>query len=162
MNGSSGAVEAMSKYFDMLAYLMGKQAGGGGGSSTLSGLTDVDISNPTDGQTLVYNSTSGKWENGEVPGITEVIGEYSINPDTNTPEITVNMSPDSLYALCPSVSIKSQYPTLGGSVVEKKVSFVTASKETDDGDIFYDFLFSDNLVSGGPSGGETVVFTINM
>lgn len=34
------------------------------GSSTLSGLTDVDISNPTDGQTLVYNATSGKWENG--------------------------------------------------------------------------------------------------
>lgn len=38
---------------------------GSGGSSTLSGLTDVDISNPTDGQTLVYNSTSGKWENGD-------------------------------------------------------------------------------------------------
>lgn len=34
------------------------------GSSTLSGLTDVDISNPTDGQTLVYNAESGKWENG--------------------------------------------------------------------------------------------------
>lgn len=37
---------------------------GGGGSSTLSGLTDVDISNPTDGQTLVYNAATGKWENG--------------------------------------------------------------------------------------------------
>lgn len=36
----------------------------GGGSSTLSGLTDVDISNPSDGQTLVYNATSDKWENG--------------------------------------------------------------------------------------------------
>ena len=35
-----------------------------GDSSTLSGLTDVDITNPTDGQTLVYNATSGKWENG--------------------------------------------------------------------------------------------------
>lgn len=34
------------------------------GSSTLSGLTDVDISNPSDGQTLVYNASSGKWENG--------------------------------------------------------------------------------------------------
>lgn len=42
--------------------------GGGGGSSTLSGLTDVDISNPTNGQTLVYNATSGKWENGESAG----------------------------------------------------------------------------------------------
>lgn len=33
-------------------------------ASTLAGLTDVDISDPTDGQTLVYNATSGKWENG--------------------------------------------------------------------------------------------------
>ena len=38
--------------------------GGGGGSTTLAGLTDVDISEPTNGQTLVYNAESGKWENG--------------------------------------------------------------------------------------------------
>lgn len=36
----------------------------GGGS--LATLTDVDISDPTDGQTLVYNATSGKWENGNI------------------------------------------------------------------------------------------------
>lgn len=41
-----------------------QSGGGGGGSSTLSGLTDVDITDPTDGQILVYNATSGKWENG--------------------------------------------------------------------------------------------------
>lgn len=46
----------------------GGGSGGGGGSSTLSGLTDVDISNPTNGQTLVYNATSGKWENGASGG----------------------------------------------------------------------------------------------
>lgn len=50
-------------YLDAIAK-NGGGGGGGGGSSTLSGLTDVDISNPTDGQTLVYNATSGKWENG--------------------------------------------------------------------------------------------------
>lgn len=38
--------------------------GGGGGSSTLAGLTDVDLTNPTDGQTLVYDGTAGKWVNG--------------------------------------------------------------------------------------------------
>lgn len=42
--------------------------GGGGGSSTLAGLTDVDISTPTNGQTLIYNATSGKWENGSGGG----------------------------------------------------------------------------------------------
>lgn len=41
---------------------------GSGGSSTLSGLTDVDISNPSDGQTLVYNASAGKWENGSGGG----------------------------------------------------------------------------------------------
>lgn len=36
---------------------------GGGGSSTLAGLNDVDLSSPTDGQLLGYNGTSHKWEN---------------------------------------------------------------------------------------------------
>lgn len=51
-----------------------KSAGGGGtgGSTTLSGLTDVDISNPSDGQTLIYNSTSGKWENGAGGGNSDI------------------------------------------------------------------------------------------
>lgn len=44
--------------------------GGGGGSTTLAGLTDVDITDPTDGQTLVYNSTTEKWENGSGGGKT--------------------------------------------------------------------------------------------
>lgn len=42
--------------------------GGGGGSTTLAGLTDVDISNPSNGQTLVYNATTQKWENGDASG----------------------------------------------------------------------------------------------
>ncbi len=35
MNGSNGAVGAMRENFDILAYLMGKQAGGGGGGGGL-------------------------------------------------------------------------------------------------------------------------------
>ena len=41
---------------------------GGGGSSTLYGLTDVNISNPTNGQALVYNATSQRWENQSIGG----------------------------------------------------------------------------------------------
>lgn len=42
--------------------------GGGGGSSTLSGLTDVNISSPSNGQVLKYNSTSSKWVNAAESG----------------------------------------------------------------------------------------------
>ena len=45
-----------------------RQVGGSGGggslvTQTLAGLSDVSISGPTNGQPLVYKSTSGKWEN---------------------------------------------------------------------------------------------------
>lgn len=43
-------------------------SGGGGGSSTLEGLTDVDLTSPTDGQALVYDGANGKWINGGVVG----------------------------------------------------------------------------------------------
>ena len=37
--------------------------GGGGGSTTLAGLDDVAVSNPGNGQALVYNTSEGKWKN---------------------------------------------------------------------------------------------------
>jgi len=45
-----------------------RQVGGSGGggsiiTQTLSGLSDVSISGPLNGQPLVYNNTSGKWQN---------------------------------------------------------------------------------------------------
>lgn len=42
-------------------------AGGGGGSSTLAGLTDTDITTPSDGQVLTYDSTAEKWKNAAIP-----------------------------------------------------------------------------------------------
>ena len=44
--------------------LITDELGGGGGSSTLAGLNDVNISSPTDGQALVYDDTTQKWVNG--------------------------------------------------------------------------------------------------
>ena len=37
--------------------------GGGGGSGSISGSTDVALSNPSNGQVLAYNSGLGKWQN---------------------------------------------------------------------------------------------------
>lgn len=41
---------------------------GGGGSSSLAGLTDVDLTTPTSGQVLTYDSTSQKWINANSSG----------------------------------------------------------------------------------------------
>lgn len=42
--------------------------GGGGGSSTLAGLSDVTLTSPTDGQVLEYDSVTQKWINANPSG----------------------------------------------------------------------------------------------
>ena len=39
----------------------------GGGASSLSGLSDVDLTTPTDGQMLSYDNATSKWVNSNVP-----------------------------------------------------------------------------------------------
>lgn len=66
-----------------------EELGGGGGSSTLAGLNDVNISSPSTGQALIYNSTTQKWENGAggggsstLAGLTDVSVTGASNKDT--------------------------------------------------------------------------------
>lgn len=71
-DGESGRVPAPTSA-DRTKYLKGDgtwdtPSGGGGGSSTLAGLTDVDLSSPTDGQALVYDATNQIWVNSDVSG----------------------------------------------------------------------------------------------
>ena len=44
--------------------MKGETGGGGGGASALADLSDVDISYPYDGQSLIYDSDNQKWVNG--------------------------------------------------------------------------------------------------
>lgn len=83
-------------------------AGGGGGASSLDDLQDVDISSPTNGQALVYNATSGKWENqtigGGSTGTLSSIGlvmptGFSVSPATLTADGSFTVSFDTGYAL---------------------------------------------------------------
>ena len=46
----------------------GGSGGGGGGSSTLAGLTDVDLTSPTNGQVLEYDATNQVWKNANPSG----------------------------------------------------------------------------------------------
>lgn len=49
-------------------------ATGGGGSTALDDLTDVDISNPSNGQALIYDSANSKWINGTGGGSSTLAG----------------------------------------------------------------------------------------
>lgn len=49
---------------------LGLNPGGTGSATSLSMLDDVDITTPTNGQVLVYNSTSLKWENNTISTVT--------------------------------------------------------------------------------------------
>ena len=81
--------------------------GGGGGSSTLSGLTDVDISNPADGQTLVYDAASSKWVNGSGGGggLTVLQGTF----DDEQEQITLEVTCSELYSMCQNGVVGVQY-----------------------------------------------------
>lgn len=83
-------------------------SGGGGGASALADLTDVNLSSPTNGQALVYNATSGKWENqtigGGGSGTLTSIGlvmptGFSVSPATLTADGSFTVSFATGYAL---------------------------------------------------------------
>ena len=72
--------------------------GGGGGSTTLAGLLDVAITNPQNGDALIYNATSGKWENQAIGGSTGTLSSiglvmptgFSVSPATLTADGSFN------------------------------------------------------------------------
>lgn len=60
---------------------------GGGGSSSLEGLSDVDIQSAGNGEVLRYDSSAGKWENTSPPWaeMTEVSTSNIFNPADTSP-----------------------------------------------------------------------------
>lgn len=81
------------------------QGGGGGGSSTLEGLTDVNIDSETlaDGQVLKYDATNEEWVNGEGGGgasadhVTLTQAEYDALVQAGT------VDPDAFYFISDAV-----------------------------------------------------------
>ena len=94
---------------EFLSALGLNSGGGGGGSSTLAGLLDVEISNPANGEGLVYNATNQKWENQPIGGgggggtltsigLTMPTG-FTVNPGTLRQDGTFVVGFGSGYAL---------------------------------------------------------------
>ena len=65
--------------------------GGGGGASAMSDLTDVNITSPSEGETLIYDSTSEQWVNGQGGGkqIALTQAEYDALVQAGTVDPTV-------------------------------------------------------------------------
>jgi hypothetical protein len=124
--------------------------GGGGGSSTLSGLTDVDISNPTDGQTLVYNATSGKWENGAGGGMPVIDGTQLEE------EITLDITAGNLYTLMQNGPVV--YKVLGSESGIQFMSYTRIVIAQTDG-VHYSFQDETRLKAEGLTSSATVVFS---
>lgn len=82
---------------------------------SLAGLTDTTITSPTDGQILVYNGTSGKWENtsgSEIP-LQIVTFYYSNNNYTCDTSISVIMQ-----KLALGWEIRGQYVDVNANPIE--------------------------------------------
>ena len=60
----------------------GSIGGGGEGATTLSGLTDVHLSTPIEGDLLSYDEVSGKWVNSPAP--TTNIQHITVSGTTST------------------------------------------------------------------------------
>lgn len=92
------SIEAKSNFWSSLAIsALGQNSGGGGGGATaLSGLVDVQLTNPTNGQALIYNSTLGKWVNGNVQSgggtVTSITAGTGLSGGTITGSGTIAIS----------------------------------------------------------------------
>ena len=97
---SGGSTTITNLYIKISGAWVEVSVGGGGGSSTLAGLTDVNLSSPTDGQALVYDANSSKWVNG-AGGSSSASGVYVGTCDTagDTAVKAVTVSSDQNFTL---------------------------------------------------------------
>ena len=91
------SIEAKSNFWSSLAIsALGQGSGGGGGAVALADLVDVAISNPTNGQVLMYNSTTQKWYNGTVQSgggsVTSITAGTGLSGGTITSSGTIAIS----------------------------------------------------------------------
>lgn len=100
---------------------------GGGGSSTLSGLDDVTISNASNGQVLKYNSTSSKWVNANETATSALSDLTDVDVDTKSDGdvLTYNEAQDRWEAAEPLGGGVNDVEVDGLSVVNDGVAEIT-------------------------------------
>jgi hypothetical protein len=103
-----------------------------GGTSALDDLTDVDITTPSDGQVLSYNSTSGKWENSNSSGgyfdTTGILTAGSTSITLGNTAITPTSTTE-VFTDVPDVDYNTKELIYTPSVLEYSVNFTTSSSK---------------------------------
>lgn len=134
---------------------------GGGGSSTLAGLTDTNISSPSNGQVLMYDSTSAKWFNAaggsyssrlfacKVTSITSGTGVLAPNNFSFLDAASAPMAGDRIIV---DVEASGTVPTgvVTAWQLQYEVNSATVTKSISDGrnGNAYDPNFDDELTAG--------------
>ena len=113
-----------------------RQVGGSGGggsivTTTLSGLSDVNISGPTNGQALIYNATALKWENlsyfsGSISGnaATATTASYAATASYVLNAVSASFASTASFVntLNQPVTISGSFTVFTGSAVEFQVT----------------------------------------
>lgn len=108
---------------------LGRGSGGTGGSTALSDLVDVALNNPTNGQALVYNSTSGKWTNQTIGGGgVDMSAVWSaLNAATNE-QINASHLTNALSGYATSSDLTGYLPLTGGTLSSTAVGVLKINK----------------------------------
>ena len=73
--------------------------GGGGGSSSLAGLSDVNLTTPTDGQVLTYDDVNDEWINANAPSGGDSVSWTQLQASgTQIAQIDINGVTTDVYA----------------------------------------------------------------
>lgn len=105
------SIEATTNFYSDggVSALGQNSGGGGGGASALTDLVDVAISSPTNGQVLMYNSSTGKWYNGTVQSggggtVTSITAGTGLTGGTITSSGTIALSQETQTAIANGVT----------------------------------------------------------
>ena len=98
-NNTTSTIDSIKALFgfwtDQYISALGQGSGGSGGATTLAALLDTNISNPSNGQVLKYDSSTSKWINATMPSGSTTLAaltDTNISSPTNGQVLTYNSS----------------------------------------------------------------------
>lgn len=105
---------------------------GGGGSSTLAGLSDVDITTttPTNNQVLKYDSANQKWVNGSALEIKSVVFNVvaSHPTDPSTYSVTISVGNTTVFSKGYSCTIWGEFSATTSSFVYDGIEYTVVAQ----------------------------------